>query len=167
MMKKILIIGALLVLISGGYYAFFLYSSMEKGGQDKAPAAIDSISKTVVIETPAGGVAIENPLKGMSSVNEENPSALMVEDQDFLIEYYAPDQSFNIALMNPDIWNARTAAEARLLEKLHISQEEACKLSVNLSVPLDVNAEASGKNYGLSFCPGASALPEQIPDSSR
>lgn len=165
MVKKILIISVIAILIGGGYYAFSLYSyEKKKDITGKSSSDADATSKTVVIETPEGGVTVENPAREAAP---ESPSTLMVEDQDFLIEYYAPDQSFSIALMNPDIWKARMAAEARLLEKLHISQEEACKLVVNLSVPLDVNAEASGKNYGLSFCLGASPLPEQTPDSLR
>jgi hypothetical protein len=69
--------------------------------------------------------------------------------------YYTQDQGFLIVITNKDIEPARKSAEAAFLKILGLEQEKekACSLKVSLTVPFDVNAQASGTNYGLSFCP--------------
>jgi hypothetical protein len=76
------------------------------------------------------------------------------ENSDYYMAYYPQDQSFVITILNPDIKNARYKAERDLLEALGIEDDStACQLNVSITVPYNVNADASGQEYGLSFCP--------------
>lgn len=76
--------------------------------------------------------------------------------------YYAPDGSFTIVLLDPsNLASARTEAEAAFLSALNVNQATACKFEVSLRVPYGVNADASGVDYRLSFCPGSKPLPKQ------
>ncbi len=75
--------------------------------------------------------------------------------------YFAKDQAFTIVITDPDIQRGREISEKAFLENLKIDEEAACKLRVSLGVPLSVNEEASGLNYGLSFCPNGRPFPGQ------
>lgn len=131
---------------------------------NRAPAFVPGTvptGDTVRIETDAGDLTIGNPFKDSVRYNEKYQDLLMAQNLYYHIQFFAADQSFNITLLNRDIWTAREKAEADLLQRLHLTQEEACNLKVNLAVPASVNATAFGGNYGLSFCPGSYPLPDK------
>ena len=112
------------------------------------------------IKTPKGTVSINDPNK----LPEKKPLSMdgvnFKENSDYSISYYPQDQGFIIVILNPNIQVARDAAEKAFLETLGINQKAACKLKVTLSVPFGVNENASGINYGLSFCPNGKAFPQ-------
>ena len=79
--------------------------------------------------------------------------AVVARSDEYEIVYYAKDKSFIVVIRNKPAQNARDAAEQAFLRALDISQKEACKLSVQLSVMGSVDLDLAGKDYGLSFCP--------------
>lgn len=83
---------------------------------------------------------------------------LIDEDPAFQIFYYDLDQSFNIAILQEPIAEVRKVAETQLLKRLQISTEDACSLLIVVATPGFVSEDLSGKNLGLSFCPGSMQL---------
>jgi hypothetical protein len=82
------------------------------------------------------------------------------EPQPYQITYHAPDRTFTITVMQEPLGHTRRQAEAIFLAMLGLSKIEACVLRVNVTVPWSVNQRYAGQNLGMSFCPGATALPE-------
>ncbi|MEI7425407.1 MAG: hypothetical protein WCK16_00580 [Candidatus Moraniibacteriota bacterium] len=117
-------------------------------------------SNQLTIKTPTGKVSIINP----ATLPNKKPLSLsgvnFKENANYSIDYYPQDQGFIIAILNTDIQLARDMAEKDLLTTLNISQADACKLKVSLGVPFDVNENASGINYRLSFCPNGKTFPK-------
>lgn len=83
---------------------------------------------------------------------------LIADEQAFQIFYYEVDKSFSIAILQEPITDIRKVAEAQLIERLQISENDACKLIISVTVPSFVNENISGQNLGISFCPGAMQL---------
>ena len=112
------------------------------------------------VKTPNGTVSINDPYK----VPEGKPLSLggvnFKENNSYSIDYYPEDQGFIVAILSSNIQAARDAAEKDFLETLGVTQAAACKLKVTLSVPFDINENASGINYRLSFCPNGKAFPK-------
>jgi len=110
------------------------------------------------LKTPEGNVQTENLYK--NPAKRFSDDVLDVTDNEDYTMYFFPEtQSIIISINNPEIQFARYKAEQELLARLGITKEEACKLNVDLGVPFSVNAEASGVNYGLSFCPNGKQFP--------
>ena len=79
----------------------------------------------------------------------------------FQIAYHAPSRTFIISLLQEPLGQTRHEGEQYLLNLLHIGANEACaRLHVNVAVPFDVNEQYAGRNLRMSFCPGATQLPE-------
>jgi hypothetical protein len=78
---------------------------------------------------------------------------------DFQILYYPQNSGFLITLFTEPLGQTRLEAEQSLKQKLGLSESQLCTLTVQVSVPDDVSDTYSGENLGLSFCPGAVALP--------
>ncbi|MFZ2225915.1 MAG: hypothetical protein WA064_04875 [Candidatus Moraniibacteriota bacterium] len=114
----------------------------------------------LIVKTPSGTVSINDPHKLPSGKPLSMDGVNFKENTNYSIDYYPQDQGFIIAILNPNIQAARDAAEKDFLKTLDITKAAACKLKVTLSVPFDVNENASGKNYRLSFCPNGKAFPK-------
>jgi len=71
---------------------------------------------------------------------------------DYLMNFYARDNLFIITIFNSDVETARQKAEKDFLNILGINQNQACQLSVQVLVPLDVNENYGGQNLGLTYC---------------
>lgn len=138
-MKKSLFIIIIIFLIGGGYAAWNNSSSR----QDK-PLQIGEVSVKDIYASPV-------ELAGKEDV-------VVARSDHYEIIYYGKDESFVIAIKNKPVQNARDAAEQALLDALGITPQEACKLSVQLSVLGSVDLELAGQNYGLSFCPDGKPL---------
>lgn len=72
--------------------------------------------------------------------------------------HYLPPYSFNILLFERPFDEARRSAEAEFIARLDVSEDEACRLDVFVVVPPYIDEPLSGRNLGLSFCPGAEPL---------
>ncbi len=106
----------------------------------------------ITVETPAGQVKINDIYKNPAEVLPQND--IVFKNSEYYSMYYYPkDQSFTITILNKDLSTARQMAENDFLNTLKINKQDACKLKVILSVPYEIDPNATGKNYGLSFCP--------------
>lgn len=110
------------------------------------------------IKTPEGNVEVNNVYR--NAIERLSKNGVAFKDNDYYMAYYPEDQGFLIVIQNTDIEATRKKAEADFLEILGITQEQACKLRVSLTVPLKVNEKAGGGNYGLSFCPNGKDFPK-------
>ena len=78
---------------------------------------------------------------------------------DFRIEYDASSTTFNIALTQEPIGQARLDAEQFLETALGLPQQALCGLRYYIGTTIQVNDTYAGENLGFSFCPGATKLP--------
>lgn len=76
----------------------------------------------------------------------------------FNITFTETDGSFAVALLEEPLAESRKAAENFLVNKLNVSPEVLCSLSVYVGVPVSINSALSNENLGISFCPGAFPL---------
>lgn len=115
----------------------------------------------ITIKTPSGNVSINNPKKLPDIKPISLDGVSFKENTNYSIDYYPQDQGFIIVILNSDdIQKARDLAEKDFLDTLKLSQKDACKLNVSLTVPFRVNEKTSGINYHLSFCPNGKAFPQ-------
>jgi len=73
---------------------------------------------------------------------------------------YGSDSSISIGLFKEPLGQARLAAEASLRKLIPLSDPELCTLKITVAVPYQVSQFYAGQNLGLSFCPGATVLPQ-------
>jgi len=89
----------------------------------------------------------------------EGDVIVFAENDDFSIIYYAQNDQFLITLKQKGNYAfARAYAEETFLEKLEITQTQACSLAVDVVIPPYIDFDFAG-SYGLSFCPGALDVP--------
>jgi hypothetical protein len=162
MREKIRIVGvalAVILLILTAYIYIMKKKNNSNAPQENTQFTVpEKGADKFTIKTSKGDVDVQNIYK--NSLGDLSQSGVAFEDNDeYYIAYYPEDQGFIIALESPNIQNARTDAEKDFLDTLGITQEQACKLKVSLTVPMSVNAKAAGGNYGLSFCPDGKPLP--------
>jgi len=119
---------------------------------------INKSEHKIQISTAQGTVSTK---EFVSSAQNVFPSNVIFKttSSDYAISESQSTKSFNIALEAMPLQKSRDEAEADFLSQLGISQSDACKLTVDLGVPISVDSNASGVNYGLSFCPNSIALP--------
>ena len=149
--KKLFIILAALVaaaiVVTGLYFAFFAPNPQQTttpntlSVQTKAqqPVKVKDFTKNYQAATPGNG--------------------LLVDNGQYSISYSTSDQSFLITLESKPLKTARAAAEQDILNRLNITQAQACQLKVSVKVPLNVDPNYAGNELGLSFCPGSVPLP--------
>ena len=118
------------------------------------PAPTQPNGPTISIPTSQGSVQVPDVT--------QNPVFQTIDTYDFKksdqyeIVYFSQEKSFTITILAPPAQQSRDAAEQAFLDTLAISKADACKLSVSLTVPYDVDPTLAGKDYGLSFCPSGS-----------
>jgi hypothetical protein len=164
-MKKIIYFFIILLIIGIASVAYSVLTKRQAPLQNQpGTAAVQpeqplSDSDKITIKTENGDVVINNIQKNPLEKIAFDDSVVFGKSNDYTMSYYPPDQGFIITLQNSDLVAARTAAEKDFVEALGINQEQSCLLKVTLNVPFDVNQAASGKNYGLSFCPNGKQFP--------
>lgn len=113
----------------------------------------------IILESPKGSVVTTNFLKNLPS---DTLIHQLADTEDYNIAYFRKGNSFIISLFNTPFGTSRKNAEQELLSKLGISQQEACNLSIRVTVPqsydLIAGTNYSGRDLGLSFCPGSIQL---------
>jgi hypothetical protein len=158
------VIGGVLVL---ALLAYFLLpgGTQESGPTEQSLPFVGSTAPGTF--TPAAKVTLEALLGASSTVRLGESDYIIAQtnddpsgQQEYQILYHAPDRTFTLSLMSEPIGRIRLDAEDELLALLGITETEACALRVNVTVPISVNERYSGKNLGMSFCRGATKLPE-------
>lgn len=152
-MKKIFLILVVILLLGGFAWYFFFRSTDPVPGPEQM--VVQGQSEKVVIHDVYTAPSPERkPI-----VFNADKDVLLSDTEEHHMLYYTGDQSFHIVLLNSPLQPARETAEKIFLENLKIDEATACKLKVSLRVPYSVNEEASGEDYGLSFCPNGKPLP--------
>jgi hypothetical protein len=132
--------------------------------QTKPVPFISVSGEKIIFKTPRGDVSVNNFYKNPQTQVFEQGSpgeyAILVNSGQYTMDYRNEDRSFGIVLNDPNLQVARRAAEKYFLEKLGITETQACKLVVSVGVPISVgDGNASGVDYHLSFCPDGVPLP--------
>lgn len=87
-------------------------------------------------------------------------------DKPYQAMYSEIDHGFIITLLASPLKTARAQAEQDFLQRLNITEAEACELegqlSITVNTPWKISAEYTGRNLGFSFCPGSVQLPDGI-----
>ena len=78
--------------------------------------------------------------------------ALFEKTSKYKIAYIPVDKSFLISILDNPFEDVKKEAEKAFLQKLGITQEDACLLNVNIATNIRINPSYAGKNYKLSFC---------------
>lgn len=174
-MKKIIILGLLVLLALAAIFFFVSRQSGAPGlggvtgtlpaavtSTPVAPATTSTSSATgFVPSVPSGGNFVLGTAQGSVTVNNfyagakisaDGTSVLVAETPAYVISYYAPDSSFNILIEQMPFATVRAEAESAFLQKLGISEQDACKLKVQVGAPIGVDPSHAGQNLGLSFC---------------
>ncbi len=87
----------------------------------------------------------------------------LYSDDNFSVWYENVDHNFHINFFSgnlEEIYKDRSQAESVLLEKLGVTQEEACLLSVGEVIWTSEALPLPDVVYPLSFCPGGDAFPK-------
>jgi hypothetical protein len=114
----------------------------------------------LTIKTKSGNVPVLNFYnQPQSRIIDPQNDVMIFETSTYGGMYLTVDSSFNILITKGTLREERKKAEAEFLNKLGISQETACLLSVHVGVTRDADEYASGQNYGLSFCPNSRPMP--------
>jgi hypothetical protein len=119
---------------------------------------------SISITTQDGDVTIPD-IRSLPQVKDVGNNMYHLEgtqseaDAGFALLYSAADNSFSIAIEKTPIKLYRERASLYFIDFLHINKIDACKLRVLVGVTTDMDAQLSGKNLGLSFCPDSIKLP--------
>lgn len=172
LMKKILLVCFLSLLFFGAYYIFS--RNRETDISDQSPSGpsfpeegyfplgtkeenkvlygkIRSALKFAPQAGAPGVYAVTVPLEG-------TPPSVAPE---YSIVFFEDRTAFTIVINARPLSETRARAERALLEKLGITEKEACRLNVDLGVIASVDLDMSGRNFGLSFCPNGLPFPEE------
>lgn len=142
-------------------------STTNSSSQKSTPAfsVPEKNSPTMSLSTTQGEIKTnnlyQNPVQIFAPDNIAMTEVLFGKNDDFSTSFFPQDQGFLITLLNSDLEKARTEAEGYFLQKLNITQSQACALKVTLNTPAFINQKAAGTNFGLSFCPNGKPLPKQ------
>lgn len=109
-------------------------------------------SERVTIGTPSGGVTVLNPYTNPHLVTPDKRIVIMVETEEYNLGYTSTDSSFGITILKTPVSEYKPKAEQAFLERLGITPEEACRLTVYVGVPVSIDEAQSGRNLGLEFC---------------
>jgi hypothetical protein len=163
-----IILGLLLISI----IIFYVYTKSDPSGNNQPAPSQPSFPVTtnfpipspdedeMPIHTAQGTVEINNLYKNPDKTLSQNGVGF-IRNPDYYMSYYPEDQGFIITILNPNIEQGRIDAEKSFLQFIGITENQACLLKVTLNVPFAVNAEVSGPNYGLSFCPNGKPFPKK------
>lgn len=178
-MKKIFIFCGILVFIAGGLLA---YSQLQKrntqlqnpndtgqtpasgpiGGSPQASATPllssegAALQQKIAARIQSGEIPTETSPYLSQRILDVYPKGLGISQiPDYLTLFDDASQQISIQLNVFPLADTRTRAEQYLLEKLSITQNQACLLNIHVFVDQTVSTSLAGQNLGLSFCSGS------------
>lgn len=101
------------------------------------------------------GATLESSDGGDIYITQDSASP---EEDLYRLSFYMPSQNFSVILLKEPLREIRRFAESDLIEKLGISERDACRLFYFVSTHTEVSPFYAGKNLGFSFCPGSIQL---------
>lgn len=156
--KKKLIILILAFIILVGTPLILWISQMGKQSTQIGPRPSIATPTTFIplTQTPQGKIVIndvvmDNFVETASRVDEAN-DVFFVDTSEYEIVYLTPFQQFLITIKQTPFESNRIRAEADLLRTLNISEADACKLNVQITMPGFVDEAYTGRIFPLSFC---------------
>ena len=166
MRKYYIYLIAILILAAVAAAVYFSFENQDfaspAAGQDgdepigkPSPFKKEELKLSTVIEvgTPKGVVTVNNFYK--KALSQEDTTVLIFkEGNKYSFSYDTYDSSFWINILDQNETDeVRRIAEAEFLKILGISQEDACKLNVALTIPVGPSPGLPSRDLGLSFCP--------------
>lgn len=116
--------------------------------------SIDNNQETVVGEKQRieiSGVKVADFIDKTSQ--DITPSYYTIaQSSDYHIFFMPADELFFISITSYPFDEHRGIAEQKLLEVLAITEEDACKLNVDITTPAYANPDKAGEVFKLSFC---------------
>ncbi len=97
------------------------------------------------------GIPMNNFLETSKTI-EETGEVFAVEETDYVIIYHKTSDDFLINILSSPFEDIRIKAERDFLQKLGITEENACKLDVVEKTPHFANPDKAGQSFRLSFC---------------
>lgn len=137
------------------------------GSNGGSPAPGGSSSATVTVTTKSGSsVEVPDFRSNHPSAREDNLTQYYLTNNQatkgdaaqFDIVYNS-DSTVLITLLSEPLSSARLAGETALRSFFPLTDAQLCSLKVTVATIYSVNAQFSGENLGLSFCPGSVKLP--------
>ena len=159
--RALVIIGIPLVFLLVLLWFFFFYTPQNPSENPPSSESSSTLPVVGTTSTPQGatmsvqgktGVVITKNFYSQAQQITPQNDALIAANDSFRILYYAADNSFVITLLKEPVGDAQQAAEMAFLSQLGISQSDACKLKVSVSVPAFVDENLAGQDLGLTFC---------------
>lgn len=146
--RLILILGTIILML----FLVALPSSSPKESTSPLPQApLDPNnlpdSETITINN----TTIKNFYPDSEQVNRFG-DAVFTKENDFQITYQPQFNQFIISITGTGFEQTRSQAEQVLLEKLELTQTEACQLEVIVTTPAFANPDQAGIQHPLSFC---------------
>lgn len=98
------------------------------------------------------GVSVNDFFKQLPEGASKDYVSIALVQNYYHVFYFAPDQLFTISIQRSPFDEMREIAEQEFLKSLDVSEENACKLNVQITTPLYANPGKAGQSYRLSFC---------------
>lgn len=149
-MKRVQLLIVILFLI--GIFAILVYMRASRQRESLPPPdlTIPTPIEKPIRKIESKGVTINNPFDVAVESNQE--SSQFSVNESYHLVYFKDSDEFIINILVPSFEEARKTAEGELLQKLGITQDEACKLKVTIKTIPKISPDQAGKKYPLSFC---------------
>jgi hypothetical protein len=102
------------------------------------------------IGTPSGVVRVKNFYN--NALDRDETMVTISKTKNYSILYFPRDSGFIVSVLSSPFEEGRMVAEQEFLRSLDISQEDACKLKVEVTTIYTINPDFAGRSLGLSFC---------------
>lgn len=115
------------------------------------PAPTIMISETPVKKINISGVLVNDFFRFAKEVNKSG-DVLFVDTEKYQILYFPKYNKFLFSILSSPFVDIKKETEEDFLKTLGISQEDACRLPIEVTTPFFANPDYSGAIYTLSFC---------------
>jgi hypothetical protein len=125
----------------------------------------DSFGDAVVLSTKAGrSVQIRNFMEDADTYELSDDGIYVIGEKDesigdnYKIYYHDFDGSIIVSLRSIPLATVRVLAEVELKKTTGLIESQLCDMNIVVNTPRDVSESYSGRDLGLSFCPGSVSL---------
>lgn len=100
---------------------------------------------------PISGVAVKD-FTQFAQGKLPNGDVLLVRTDDYQIIYSQSTQAFTVTILVENFIKVREVAEAKFIDMLGVTEENACRLTVTVGSPSHINSKYAGLVFPLSWC---------------
>lgn len=83
-----------------------------------------------------------------------NGDVLLIRTEEYQIIYSQSTQAFTVTILVENFIKVREVAEAKFIDLLGVTKENACRLTVTVGSPSHINSKYAGLVFPLSHCEG-------------